>query len=181
MTLTGIVNYQSRGERFRDSITYIRAMAEDYPSVETAQGVLRGGADMLPKPTSGRLPLLITGGSLQDPDWVAQNSDGWITYPREPVSQGRAVADYRARIAESGGQNKPVIQSLYVDIQATATDRSRPIHLGFQSGTTFLRGYLRELQRIGVNHVALNLRFNGADIETTMRRIARDILPEFPT
>ncbi|MEM7473005.1 MAG: LLM class oxidoreductase [Pseudomonadota bacterium] len=173
------MEFESRGERFRDSFSYIREMAQDYPQAQTAQGTLNGGADMLPKPVGGRLPMLVTGGSRQDPDWVAQNSDGWITYPRDPVAQGRVVDDYRRRIAEAGGQNKPVMQSLYVDLQADPDAPPRPIHLGFSAGTTFLRRYLSEVQSLGINHVALNLRFNVADVEDTMKRIADDVMPEF--
>jgi hypothetical protein len=32
------------------------------------------------------------------------------------------------------------------------------------------------LQNIGVNHVALNQRFNQTDIETTLQRLADEIL-----
>ena len=56
----------------------------------------------------------------------------------------------------------------------------RPIHLGFRLGTRHLRAYLQSRQDIGVNHVALNLRFNQADVETTLKRLADDILPDFP-
>jgi len=35
------------------------------------------------------------------------------------------------------------------------------------------------LQDIGVNHVALNLRFNRVDIETTLKHLADEILPDF--
>lgn len=173
------MDFPSRGERFRDSVTYIRAMAEDYPKLRTDQGELTGRADMLPKPTGGRIPMLVTGGSQQHPDWVAQNSDGWITYPRDPASQSRVVADYRARIEAAGGQNKPVLQSLYVDVQPDAKAEPRPIHLGFSSGTDFLAKYLDQVRSLGINHVALNLRFNGADVEDTLKRIADDLLPEF--
>jgi len=171
--------YHSRGDRFRDSFGYIRAMAETKPRAETEQGKLSGDIDMLPKPTGGRLPLLITGGSRQDPDWVARHSDGWITYPRDPASQGRVVADYRARIAKANQQNKPVMQSLYVDVQSDTQAEPRPIHFGFASGTDFLRRYLRQVRSLGINHVALNLRFNSTDVEDTMKRLADDLLPEF--
>jgi len=30
-----------------------------------------------------------------------------------------------------------------------------------------------------VNHIALNLRFNQADIETKLKRLAEEILPDF--
>lgn len=173
------INFEVRGDRFRDSFTYIRAMAEAYPQIDTAHGRLTGGADILPKPVGGRLPLLVTGGSRQHPDWVAQNSDGWITYPRDPTSQGRAIKDYRARITAAGLPSKPITQSLYVDVKANPEAEPRPIHLGFASGTNFLRRYLSKVRDLGINHVALNLRFNGADVEDTMKRIADDVLPEF--
>jgi len=173
------MDFASRGERFQDSVAYIRAMAENYPKAQTAHGTLTGMADMLPKPSGGRLPLLVTGGSRQDPDWIAQNSDGWITYPRDPAGQGRVVADYRARIAASGGQDKPVAQSLYVDVLPDTDAEPRPIHLGFSSGTTYLRRYLTEIRAQGINHVALNLRFNSADVEDTMKRIADDLFADF--
>ncbi|MEM6375754.1 MAG: LLM class oxidoreductase [Pseudomonadota bacterium] len=173
------MDYASRGGRFRDSVAYIRAMSEDFPKLKTAQGTLSGHADMVPKPSGGHLPMLVTGGSQQTPDWVAQNGDGWMTYPRDPISQGRVVADYRRRIAEAGGQDKPVMQSLYVDLLDDADAPPKPIHLGFSAGADFLRDYLREVQNLGVNHVALNLRFNRAPVEETMARIADEILPEF--
>lgn len=172
-------DFESRGARFRDSMAYIRAMSESYPQISTAQGTLAGNVDMLPKPVGGRLPLLITGGSRQPPEWVAQNGDGWITYPRDARSQGQVVSAYRARIAEAGLQNKPVLQSLYVDVQADPDAAPRPIHLGFSSGTTFLRRYLREIAALGINHVALNLRFNSAPIEDTLKQIADELLSEF--
>ncbi|MEL7167463.1 MAG: LLM class oxidoreductase [Pseudomonadota bacterium] len=173
------MDFPTRGERFRDSVSYIRAMAKSNPQIDTRHGTVSGGADMLPKPTAGRLPLLITGGSQQAPDWVAQHGDGWMTYPRDAASQGRVVADYRRRIALAGGQDKPVMQSLYVDVLSDPDADPRPIHLGFSSGTAFLRRYLAEVRDLGINHVGLNLRFNSASVEDTMKRLADELLIEF--
>ena len=53
------------------------------------------------------------------------------------------------------------------------------MHLGFRLGINHLRSYLKAREEIGVNHVAFNLRFNKADIETTLKRLADEILPEF--
>ena len=50
---------------------------------------------------------------------------------------------------------------------------------GFQLGANHLRAYLKSLEEIGVNHVALNLRFNQAATEETLKRLADDILPDF--
>ncbi len=173
------MSFPDRGERFRESMAYIGAMAEDNPHIETAYGTLSGDMDMLPKPVGGRIPLLITGGSQQSPDWIAAHGDGWMTYPRDAISQARVISDYRRHISEHGVRNKPVMQSLYFDLLDDADAPSRPIHLGFQSGINFLRQYLGDLQSLGVNHVALNLRFNQAHVETTMKRLADDLLPDF--
>lgn len=174
------MTFPDRGERFRDSMAYIRAMGETDPQFANNLGTLSGHMDMLPKPTGGHIPLLITGGSQQSPEWVARHGDGWMTYPRDTGSQGRLVSDYRRRIEEAGDTvSKPVMQSLYVDVLAEPDAPPRGIHLGFQSGIDFLVTYLQELETLGINHVALNLRFNQAEIEPTLERLARHVLPHF--
>lgn len=173
------VSFPDRGKRFQESVAYMRAVAHDFPDHLSDYGDLQGDIDMLPKPTGARIPMLVTGGSQQSPEWVAQNGDGWMTYPRDAPTQGRLIAAYRNRIAAAGGADKPVMQSLYVDLAAEADAPPAGIHLGFRSGTTFLRTYLREIAMLGVNHVALNLRFNRADTEATMKRLANEVLPDF--
>ena len=170
-------SFEDRGSRFREHFDYIRRMADDSPSFESSAGYPHG-VDLLPKPVGPRLPVLITGSSRQAPDWVAQNGDGWMTYPRDLISQAQVVRDYRARTAAAGMDPKPVMQSLYVDLETARDARPKPIHLGFRSGTGPLLDYLKALRTLGVNHVALNLRFNATDVEDTMTRIAEEILPE---
>ncbi len=172
------MDFDSRAEGFRESFEYIRRMADPYPSFANVHGNPQN-MDMLPKPTGSRLPLLVTGGSRQDPEWIAKNSDGWLTYPRPAHVQERVITTYRNQIARAGLNNKPVIQSLYIDLEEDPDAPAQPIHLGFRSGARPLIEYLKELRTIGVNHVALNLRFNRADIETTMKRLADEVLPDF--
>lgn len=174
------IPFEDRGDRFRASFDYIRRMWEDSPTFENPYGSPYGGMDMLPKPVSGKLPLLITGGSQQDPDWIARNGEGWITYPRGITAQARIISDWRTRIKTAGGPNKPASQSLYVDLADDPETPPQPIHLGFRLGANHLRTYLKSLEEIGVNHVAMNLRLNQADTETTMKRLADEILPDFP-
>lgn len=171
--------YGERGERFRASFDYIRHMWEDAPQFENLYGSPHGGMDLLPKPVSGRLPLVITGSSRQDADWLAHNGDGWMTYPRSTPAQARAIQDWRANLRAAGSPDKPVMQPLYVDLAEDPGTPPEPIHLGFRTGSRYLLTYLKALEKIGVNHVALNLRFNAADIETTLKRIADNLLSDF--
>ncbi|MEM9431905.1 MAG: LLM class oxidoreductase [Pseudomonadota bacterium] len=175
------MTFHDRGERFRESLAYIRAMANGYPTHAATYGDLRGQMDMLPKPVAGRIPVLITGGSQQSPEWIAAHGDGWITYPRDTSVQARLVQAYRARSSAVGSVRKPVMQSLYIDLLDEADAAPSPIHLGFRSGVGFLRSYLNALQAGGINHVALNLRFTGGGVEDTMKRLADALLPDLAT
>lgn len=171
--------YTNRGERFRDSFEYIRRMADSAPAFENRYGQTNGEMDLLPKPAAGKIPMLITGGSQQEPQWGARNSDGLITYPRNIDDQANAVRSWRDGIPGKTEASKPVMQSLYIDLLADPDAPPQPIHLGFRSGIKFLKTYLKSLEEIGVNHVALNLRFNQADTEQTILYLAEDLLPEF--
>lgn len=171
--------FAERGARFRASFDYIRRMGEDAPEFENIYGSPGGGIDMLPKPASGKLPLLITGGSQQDSAWIAKNGDGWMLYPRPTMVQAQAIRDWRAQVETSGRSSQPVMEPFYIDLAEAPETAPQPIHLGFRLGTHHLRAYLKSRKEIGVNHVALNLRFNQADIETTLKRLADDILPDF--
>ncbi|WP_412063414.1 LLM class oxidoreductase [Rubrivirga sp. IMCC45206] len=173
--------FEKRGERFRESYAYLRTMAEAAPAFQNGYGRVGGGMDLLPKPTAGRLPLLVTGSSRQSPGWVAGHGDGWMTYPRPVGAQAQAVREYRDRVRASGAFDKPVMQPLYVDLDGDPDAPPRPLHLGMRSGVRALAAYLESLEAAGVNHVALNLRFNRADVEDTVSRLADDLLPRFPT
>ncbi|MEM9137597.1 MAG: TIGR03571 family LLM class oxidoreductase, partial [Cyanobacteria bacterium P01_F01_bin.42] len=83
--------FDDRSDNFRASFEYIRQMGEIAPAFKNSFGQVDGHLDLLPKPASGRLPLLITGSSRQSPDWIAENGDGWMTYPRSPLLQAQVV------------------------------------------------------------------------------------------
>ena len=172
-------SYVERGARFRESYDYIRRMSDVAPAFKNTFGNPGGGMDMLPKPVSGKLPLLITGASQQEPDWIAENGDGWMVYPRNTALQAQIIQDWRAKVEASGNPPRPAMQPLYVDLAEDPETPPSPIHLGFRLGANHLRAYLKSLEAIGINHVALNLRFNQQDIETTLNRLAEDILPDF--
>lgn len=174
-------SFQDRGLRFRESLNYIRHVGKPASVFENTEGYISEGLDMLPKPAFGSLPLLVTGGSQQSLDWIAKNGDGWMIYPRQRSSQEHIIKDYRQRTHAFNCDEKPVMEPLYIDLVDDPYTPPTPIHLGLRLGTHHLKEYLMERRAIGVNHIALNLRFNRADIKTTLRRLADDILPAVTT
>ncbi|MEM7180701.1 MAG: LLM class oxidoreductase [Spirochaetota bacterium] len=172
-------DFELRGKRFRESYAYIRKMAESRANFDNAYGSPSFAMDMLPKPTSGKLPLLITGGSQQSMDWITENGDGWMLYPRSILPQKQIIRDWRERSRAKGIANRPVVQPLYIDLASDPREQPQAIHLGLRLGVYHLLTYLESLQEIGVNHIAFNLRFNQSGIEETMKVLAKEVLVEF--
>ena len=87
------INYEARGELFREAFQYIRNAQNDFPMIDSkAFGKLQGNIDVLPKATSHKIPMLVTGFSQQSLEWNAQNADGWMYYPRDTTQQKYRIA-----------------------------------------------------------------------------------------
>lgn len=174
------IDFENRGKLFRDAFHYIRKVTEDFPELTDNQfGELNGQMDVLPKPNSARIPMLVTGSSRQSLEWNAEHSDGWIYYPRPMMQQAYTIKEWRQEIAKFHNFDKPFMQPLYIILEKNEDFKPQPIQLGFRIGANYLVEYLQEVQKIGVNHVAINLRFNSRNIETTMKELAEKVLPHF--
>ncbi|GAA2966028.1 LLM class oxidoreductase [Actinokineospora diospyrosa] len=171
------LNRDHSGVLFRESVEVIRRLwAEDFPDVDSVYGTLRG-TDLLPKPLGRRVPLLITGNSRQEISWIAEHGDGWLMYPRPLVQQRMITTSWQ----QATPRWKPFAQSLYIDIEEDAGAAPKPIHLGFRSGWRHLLDHLGQLRDIGVNHVALNLKYGRRPAPEVLQEIAENVLPHFPT
>ncbi len=171
------VRYDKRGRLFRDAFQYIRKAQDDFPLLENNEfGTMNGQVDILPKAKNHKIPMLITGYSQQTLEWNAEHGDGWMYYPRNLYQQQYAIQDWRSLIPENN--SKPFMQPLYVDLNTDDDFKPQPIHLGFKIGANYLIDYLQNLQSIGVNHVALNLRFNSNPIEETLEQLAKKVLSQ---
>lgn len=174
------IAYEGRGASFRDAFQYIRKAAEDFPAFNTTEfGALNGQVDVLPKPVGAKVPMLITGRSRQALDWNATHGDGWINYPRDLLQQHNNITQWRHHVEEVDGFDKPFMQPLYVVLERDPDFLPRPIQLGFRIGVNYLVEYFQQLQNIGVNHVAINLRFNAIGTEKALNSIAEKVLPLF--
>ncbi len=174
------IEFEKRGELFRDTFDYIRKAQEDFPVLkDNHHGHLKGQMDILPKAKGAKIPMLITGSSRQTMTWNAEHGDGWMYYPRPTMQQAYTIAEWRREIAKYHDFDKPFMQPLYVILEKDDDFKPQPIQLGFRIGANYLVEYLNQIQEIGVNHVAINLRFNLRSIETTLDDLAEKVLPHF--
>lgn len=169
---------EGRGAAFRDAVQVMRAAwSKDYPVVHSQWGAMRG-LDLVPKATTAAVPLIVTGRSQQDLRWIAEHADGWMSYPRSLQIQRETVALWRSLTAElRPGTFMPFAQSLYIDLASRADEEPSPIHLGWRLGRHALQRVLVELAGIGVNHVALNLKYSQRPADDVLDEIAQFVLP----
>lgn len=174
------IKHEDRGSLFREAFEYIRSSQDSFPNLSNNHfGELPGYIDVLPKATSHKIPMMITGYSQQSLEWNAEHGDGWMYYPRNLLQQQHMIKQWRELIQGFGKFDKPFLQPLYVDLHKNKDYKPQPIHLGFRIGVNYLIDYFQQLQEVGVNHVAINLRFNTNAVEDTLIELADNILPYF--
>ncbi len=174
------IDFENRGAIFRDAFHYIRNAQKAFPVYKSDYfGELNGQSDILPKSKGHKIPILLTGHSRQSIEWIAVHADGWMYYPRNLYMQQHNIQEWRGLIPEIQEFDKPFMQPLYIDLHQNDDFVPQGIHLGFRIGINHLIKYFEYLKDIGVNHVALNLRFNTAKIEQTLERLAKQLLPHF--
>ncbi len=173
------VEAEDRGTLFRENLRVMRRVLDSsFPSVASPYGVLTG-IDVIPKPFR-RIPMLVTGSSRQSLEWIAANSDGWITYPRPLLQQTRLAHEWHALVRQDASSTdafKPFAQSFYVDLSEHPEEQPTPIHLGFRAGWRALLAYMQGLRDGGVNHVALNLKYGRRSARDVLEEIGREVLP----
>ena len=168
---------EKRAEVFQETLYVMKqSWATSFPKISTSRVHLNGNTDILPKPVLGDIPILVTGFSGQSLEWIAENSDGWLSYPRNPILQQKFIGDYRTLARKF----KPFAQSLHIDLSENANEEPTYMRLGFRSGHTFLIEFLYELQEIGVNHVVINTKDARRPADEMIQELIEEVVPYFP-
>jgi len=170
--------FESRDEAFRESVSVLcEAWTQRFPEIRTTR-VNMSGADVLPKPPYGKVPLLVTGRARQSLGWIARHADGWVNYPRSPEIQAAMLGEWRAaQQAALGHCRKPFAQSLYIDLAEDADCPPTPIHLGYRLGERHLSSLLLKCGEVGVSHVALNLKYSKRPADEVVEQLGQHVLP----
>ncbi|NIE63077.1 LLM class oxidoreductase [Burkholderia sp. Ax-1719] len=178
-------DYESRGERFREAFAEIRTLTEDhFPRASFERfGSFDGRTDLIPKPRFGRLPAFVTGSSRQDLTWIATNSDGWFYYyvPVQRLAPLTSAWHDAVRAAHGDDAFRPFIQGLFFDLDEDPNAPLVPIHSGMRAGRNALIGYLERVCKMGVNHIAFNMKASRRPVSDVLRELGEYVLPHFPS
>ena len=66
-----------------------------------------------------------------------------------------------------------------IDLIENDDQSPKNIHLGFKCGQSFLLNHLKLLEKHGVNHVILNLKYGSRPVEKVLEDLSKNILPHF--
>lgn len=175
------VDREERGALFREQVEYLNAVwGNTYPKIESRYGTLYG-ADLVPKPISARVPLIVTGNSQQSVDWIASKADGWITYLRPLDFQVELIRQWHDKVdAVAPDTFKPFALPYKIDLVDDPEVSPTLIHNGHRLGRSWLMRHLERLERAGANHVLLNLKFGSRSAEAVLDELATHVVPSFP-
>lgn len=181
------VDMDHRGPRFAETVDFFRRLvAPGRPTITSPLGRV-SGVELLPKPSTPRIPLIVTGSSRQPLEWIASRADGWLTYPdvthdsAGPRRLAEKVATWRALIPDGGF--RPHMTNEWIDLVEDPTYPRTPLRGGFvlKTGRNGLIDLLGEWQAAGVNHAALGMQFAGRPPVEIIQELAEEVLPHFPT
>lgn len=178
------IDYESRGERFREALGVFRlATEEHFPSYSAPTfGRMDGRIDMLPKPVHGRIPAIVTGRSRQDMEWIAAHSDGWLYYALDLEQLATVTKMWRRTVQAVTGSDvfKPFAMGFFLDLASDPDHPAQRIHSGWRAGRNALIEHMQTLQQLGVNHVAFNLKSSRRAGTDVLEELAEYVLPHFP-
>ena len=169
-----------RQSLFQASVKDFSKLFDSFPKYHSTFGIMDGG-DLIPKPVSGKIPIFVTGHSSQSIEWIAENSDGWIMYPRNSALQQQIIQQWRNALDSTNSGFKPFTQSLYIDLTEDPDESPERIHLGYRLGRNRLMQHLKTLQSIGVNHVTFNLKYGKRPADEVLEELGKYVVPEFPS
>ncbi|MCC7632924.1 LLM class oxidoreductase [Stenotrophomonas rhizophila] len=181
------IDLEQRGHRFATAVHDVRTLlAPGRQPLHSALTTLHA-AELLPKPATGRIPLIVTGSSRQSLDWIAEHADGWLTYPHAthhddgPRQLAARIADWRARLPDPGF--RPHMTNEWIDLHPDRHYPRTPIDGGYalRTGRTGLLDLLGQWQAAGVNHAALGIQFSQRPAAEVIQELAEEVLPHFPS
>lgn len=166
------LDFDSRGERFREAVAYLRA-AWAPGGLPVGDGKRAPALDLLPRPVQPSIPLVVAGRAQQSEAWIAQNMDGRFVYPGGIDRLATEAAAWRA---ERGGKGA-FISAFHLDLADDPDEGATPHRFGARMGRKRFLDHLGMLRRVGVDHLAVLLRRSARPVGEVLDELARDVLP----
>jgi luciferase-type oxidoreductase len=165
------IDFDSRGQAFRDAVGYLRAAWQEGGLPVDRQRI--PSLDLLPRPAQTSIPLIVAGRAHQDEAWLEANMDGRFVYPG---SFDRLIAQATDWAIKTGG-TRPFISAFHLDLADNPDAPVQPIRFGARIGRKALIEQFRALRRGGIDHIAINLRQSARPLDEVIEELASEVIP----
>jgi luciferase-type oxidoreductase len=165
------IDFDGRGQAFRDAVGYLRAAWQD--GGLPVDGQRMPSLDLLPRPTQATIPLIVAGRAQQDEAWLKANMDGRFVYPGNVDQLIAQATDW----ASATGGMRPFVNAFHLDLIDDPDAPTQPIRFGARTGRKALIEHFRALRRGGVDHMALNLRQSARPLGEVIEELALEVIP----
>lgn len=162
--------FETRGETLRNSLATMRHLWKG----GTLDGP-RGPVTVQPFVGDGP-PIVVAGMGQQSLGWLAQNVDGWFTYPGPPQQAQRRLDMWRKARSDAGQPPAPVLTAMMLDLSENPAEPLQPMRLGAHTGRNALREYISGLHEAGVSHLSINLRQSRRPVEDVLAELSTEII-----
>jgi luciferase-type oxidoreductase len=169
------VDFESRGEIFRDSVNYLQEIWRE-GGISGLGPQHPSGLDLLPRPLQKTVPMVIAGAGRQSPEWIARHMDGRFVYPGSSERLAMNVKEWRDLRARIGLPNGVFISAFHLDLAADPLERATPLHFGARIGRQPFIEHLRSLNTAGLDHLALLLRPSRRPLDEVIDEIAQEVI-----
>lgn len=165
------VDFESRGDRLRESLSTIRHLWRG----GGLQGT-KGKVTVRPFVGDGP-PIVMAGMGQQSLNWLADNVDGWFTYPGPPEQAQRRLDLWRTTRSQAGREEAPVLTAMHLDLQDNPDAPKEQMRLGARLGRNALIEEIMGLQAVGVTHLSFAFRESNRPVDEVMEELAREVFP----
>ncbi|MBA8882153.1 LLM class oxidoreductase [Phyllobacterium myrsinacearum] len=172
------LDFENRGDAFRDAITYLRA-AWQSNGLPVGKDDVEPALDLLPKPVRGSIPMIIAGQGRQTPEWIAGHMDGRFVYPNDIDRFATRAGEWRSARVNNRMNEGAFVSAFHLDLAANPEEPVTPRRFGARLGRNAFIEHLHNLNAVGVDHLALLLRPSRRPLDEVIDELARDVLPLF--
>jgi luciferase-type oxidoreductase len=165
------LDFDSRGQAFRDAVGYLRAAWQE--GGLPVDGQRLPSLDLLPRPVQASIPLIVAGRAQQDEEWLRAHMDGRFVYPGDFDRLSAQATDWASRT----GGTRPFISAFHLDLSDDPDAPMQPIRFGARTGRKALIAHFRALARDGVDHMAINLRQSARPPGEVIEELASEVIP----
>lgn len=170
------IDKKDLSELFQTTIYNVRALWKTHSPTMIGDDIqLYDEAGLQTLPNHKQIPMFATGYAKQNMDWIKSNMDGWLFYPQ-------AFQEQKALLKKWHDQDvfKPFMHPLAIDLSSNPNELVTPIKGGYRLGSKTLLNILKAYERIGTNHIILNLKSTDRSYESMLSEIGSEIIPSFP-